>query len=106
MQELVGQPTQRHRDVYSALSTVIDPELGIEITELGLVYQIGVEGDDVGVLMTLTVPGCPMHSTIRADVERALRSIPWVRNVQVRLTFDPPWSPERISDAARRRLGR
>jgi metal-sulfur cluster biosynthetic enzyme len=96
----------RAQEVVDRLDGVIDPELGIGIVSLGLIYKVGVDGDDVDVLMTLTVPGCPMHSTIKADVERCLRSIPWVRTSNVELTFEPPWTIERLSDAARKALGR
>ncbi|HVA35985.1 MAG TPA: metal-sulfur cluster assembly factor [Candidatus Dormibacteraeota bacterium] len=106
MHELVGATTPRHHDIYEALGRVIDPELGIAITELGLVYKIGVEGDGVGVVMTLTVPGCPMHATIRGDVEQAVRAVSWVRSVAVEVTFEPPWTPDRMSQEARRQLGR
>lgn len=93
--------------VVAALEHVIDPELGIGIVSLGLVYRVAVDDDNnVAVLMTLTVPGCPMHGTIVADAEAAVRSLPWVREVSVDLTFDPPWSVDRLSEGARKALGR
>lgn len=96
-------PEDEVRDV---LRGVIDPELGIDIVNLGLVYAIGVAGGRVDVVMTLTVPGCPMHATIVRDVEHALRSLAWVREADVRLTFEPRWSPARLSDEARALLAR
>lgn len=96
----------RDDEVMNALRSVIDPELGIDIVNLGLIYASRIDGDDVHVDMTLTVPGCPMHQTIARDVERALRTVAWVRNVDVRMTFEPPWAPERLSPLARMALGR
>lgn len=90
-----------------ALRAVVDPELGLEIVDLGLVY--GVDVDDIGrvtIVMTLTVEGCPMHNTIARDVDLAVRSLPWVTDVAIRLTFDPPWGPHRLSAAARAALAR
>ena len=96
----------RAEAVVATLDDVIDPELGIGILSLGLIYKVGVSGDDVEILMTLTVPGCPMHATITRDVQVRIGKLDWVRNVDVQLTFDPPWTVERLSDDARRRLGR
>lgn len=94
-------------EVLERLDEVIDPELGIGIVSLGLIYKIRIDDDNsVHIVMTLTVPGCPMHETITADVERSLRRIPWVTDVDVSVTFDPPWTPERLSDSARAKLGR
>lgn len=92
--------------VEAVLTTVIDPELGIDVVSLGLIYEIAA-GDDglVRVLMTLTTPGCPMHDTIRHDVELAIRQLPWVADVTVELTYSPRWTPERLSPRARVLLG-
>ena len=98
-------PTLRD-DVCAVLSNVIDPELGIDIISLGLVYRIEIDGSRVGILMTLTVPGCPMSASIKADVESTLRSLIWIKEVQVELTFDPPWTPDRLNAQARLQLGR
>ena len=91
-------------EVLQALASVHDPELGIDVVSLGLIYRIAIESDRVDVVMTLTVPGCPMHDTIVADVRAAIERLPWVRHDDVHLTFDPPWSVERISSEARARL--
>lgn len=97
---------ERAHEIVRTLDTVIDPELGIGIVSLGLVYRVAVEDNgDVAVLMTLTVPGCPMHETITRDVDTTLRRVPWVNDVTVNLTFDPPWSLDRLSDDARQQLG-
>jgi metal-sulfur cluster biosynthetic enzyme len=95
-------------EVLDVLRAVIDPELGIDVVALGLIYDVAIDehAGRVDVLMTLTVKGCPMHATIARDVDAALRSLLWVRDVAVRLTFDPPWSPARLSDEARALLAR
>ncbi len=93
-------------EVREALGGVIDPELGIDIVNLGLVYGIGIEESDVDIVMTLTVPGCPMHATITRDVESAVRGLSWPREVRVHLVFEPPWSPEKLSPQGRALLGR
>lgn len=99
--------SDRGREVMDALRAVIDPELGIDIMSLGLVYRIEIGDDgDVAIQMTLTVRGCPMSASIRADVERAVSVLPWVDGVRVEVTFDPPWTVERLSPEARRQLGR
>lgn len=102
----LSQSEQRRDEVEAALGHVIDPELGIDIVSLGLIYGIGIENDVVYVLMTLTTPGCPMHGTISADVERTLRRLPWAGEVKVHITHTPPWTPELLKPNARTLLGR
>lgn len=103
-----SEPNERElaEQVVAALARVYDPELGIDVVSLGLIYAVGVDVKDVSVVMTLTVPGCPMHSTIKADIEHEVRALGWVNRLDVRLTFEPPWTPDRISEDARARLGR
>lgn len=98
--------SERCEEINEALREVIDPELGIDIVNLGLVYGVGEEDGKVDVVMTLTTPGCPMHGTIRADVERRLRQLPWLKDLSVHVTYNPPWTPERLSPRARILLGR
>jgi len=88
------------------LRTVIDPELGVNIVDLGLVYDIE-SGDDgvVGIEMTLTTPGCPLGGFLDDQIRGALTALPQVRDVRVELVWEPPWSPEAMSDAAKERLG-
>lgn len=93
-------------EVLESLRSVIDPELGIDIISLGLVYRISVDAGNVDILMTLTVPGCPMHDTITADVKNTVGTLAWAMDVRTELTFDPPWSTERLSPEARQQLGR
>jgi FeS assembly SUF system protein len=84
------------------LKTVYDPEIPVDIYELGLVYKVDVSDDkDVAIDMTLTAPGCPVAGEMPGWVEDAVREIPGVRNVTVDLVFDPPWDPSRMSDEAK-----
>ena len=92
--------------IVAALRKVYDPEMPVNIYELGLIY--GIEVDDSGavsVRMTLTAPNCPVAGTLPGEVERAVRSVPGVTNAKIELTFDPPWSKERMSEAAKLALG-
>jgi FeS assembly SUF system protein len=93
--------------VIEALRTVYDPEIPVNIYDLGLIY--GLEVDDgtgaVAIRMTLTAPGCPVAQTFPATVEQAVRRVPEVREARVDLVWDPPWSRERMSEAARLELG-
>lgn len=93
-------------DVENLLQQVVDPELGVNIVDLGLVYHIEITTEgDVTVTMTLTTPGCPLHETMITAVEESLRRHPAVRDVRVQLVWSPPWTPERMSEAAKRQLG-
>jgi len=88
-----------------AFKTVFDPEIPVDIYELGLLYKVDVSDDrDVAVDMTLTAPGCPVAGEMPGWVEDAVRAIPDVRNVKVDLVFDPPWDPSRMSDEAKLQL--
>ena len=92
--------------VIAALKKVYDPEMPVNIYELGLIY--GCEVDDAGrvaLRMTLTAPNCPVAGTLPGDVERAVRAVPGVTDVKLDLTFDPPWSKDRMSEAAKLALG-
>ena len=82
--------------VTTALRTVLDPELGMSVVELGLIYGIDVKDGAVEITMTLTAPGCPIHDVMGEWVRSAVRGVPGVERVDVRLTFDPPWTPDRI----------
>ena len=88
-----------------AFKTVFDPEIPVDIYELGLIYKVDVSDErDVAVDMTLTAPGCPVAGEMPGWVEDAIRSIPDVRNIKVDLVFDPPWDPARMSDEAKLQL--
>ncbi len=91
--------------VKEALSTVHDPEIGMNIIELGLVYDISVDPEDhVAVEMTLTSPGCPLGEVITQQVDHALRAA-GARSASVEIVWSPPWTPEMMSDEAKERLG-
>ncbi len=88
-----------------ALSQVVDPELGCNIIDLGLVYSIEIEGSKVLVKMTLTTPGCPMHESIADGVQMALLGLEGVEQASVEVVWDPPWNPAMMTPAGRTRLG-
>ncbi|MFB6213813.1 MAG: metal-sulfur cluster assembly factor [Candidatus Nanohaloarchaea archaeon] len=92
-------------DVREQLKEVIDPELDINIVDLGLVYEIEVEDGDVEILMTLTTPGCPLHGVFDDLVRREVNELEEVDSVDVELTFEPRWSPDEMSEEARDKLG-
>ncbi len=92
--------------VIDVLKTVFDPEIPVNIYDLGLIYDIQVtEADEVVVLMTLTAPTCPIAGNLPLEVEDAIRTIPEVTKAKVLLTFDPPWNPGMLSEEARLELG-
>lgn len=92
-------------DVMNVLKNCYDPEIPINIVDLGLVYGVRVEGNTVKVDMTLTAPGCPMHSLIARDVKQKLESLPGVEKAEVSVVWDPPWTPDRISEEGKKVLG-
>ena len=93
-------------EVFEALHQVEDPELGMDIVELGLVYDVAVDGPTVKVTHTLTSMGCPAGPMIQEDIDSAVRSnFESVESVELELTWDPPWTPERMSDDAKFILG-
>ncbi len=91
--------------VTSCLQNVIDPELGINVVDLGLIYNVLIDANKISVDMTLTTPGCPMAGTLAGSVEQAVREAFEEADVEVSLVWDPPWSPDRLSDAAKEQLG-
>ncbi|HEV2590699.1 MAG TPA: metal-sulfur cluster assembly factor [Gaiellaceae bacterium] len=92
-------------EVVEALRGVEDPELGMDIVELGLYYDADIEGNDVKVTYSLTSMGCPAGAMIQEDIERVVAEIPGVESVSSELTFEPPWTPDRMSDDAKFILG-
>ena len=92
-------------ELIEKLKSVYDPEIPVDIYELGLIYKVDVSDDrDVAVDMTLTAPGCPVAGEMPGWVEDAVRNVPGVRAVKVDLVFDPPWDPSRMSDEAKLQL--
>lgn len=91
--------------VMEALRTVFDPELGLNVVDLGLIYGIEINGDQVKVTMTLTTQGCPMHDAMVSWVKEALEGLEGVNDSDVEIVWSPPWTPERMTPAAREELG-
>lgn len=92
-------------DVISALKDVYDPEIPVNIVDLGLIYDVTVADDQVHVEMTLTAPGCGMGPYIAQQAEWRIAEIEGIDDVEVDLVFDPPWTPERITDDGKKLLG-
>jgi len=92
--------------VIAALRKVYDPEMPVNIYELGLIYEANVDSEGrAAIRMTLTAPNCPVAGTLPAEVERAVRAVPGITDVKLELTFDPPWTKDRMSEAAKLALG-
>jgi metal-sulfur cluster biosynthetic enzyme len=88
------------------LKSVVDPEIGLDVINLGLIYGVKIDGDKVGIVMTLTTPGCPVAGMFLASVKTAVESIPGVAECSVDLTFNPPWDPRaHASEEAKMMLG-
>ena|SRR5947209_1024743 len=93
-------------DVISALSKVFDPEIPVNVFDLGLIYDIIIDAQGtVGIRMTLTAPACPAAQFLPEQVRQAIAAVPGVSDVKVDIVWDPPWSRERMSEAARLQLG-
>jgi FeS assembly SUF system protein len=100
--EATPEHDQLKDDIVGALKTVYDPEIPVDIYELGLIYRIDVDADrNVELDMTLTAPGCPVAGDMPGWVENAVSAVPGVGQVKVNLVFDPPWDTSRMSDEAR-----
>lgn len=93
------------QDIINVLKTVIDPEIGVNVVDLGLIYDIDINNYNVKIRMTLTTPMCPLGPIIVDNVRRAAESIKGVKKVDVEVVFDPPWSLDRISPEIREKLG-
>jgi metal-sulfur cluster biosynthetic enzyme len=92
-------------DVMDALSNVIDPELGLDFVELGLIYGVEIEDGNVHVTFTLTTPGCPIGPQVSEQIDEFVGELDGVRNVTSEMVFTPPWSPEKMSEDAKFALG-
>lgn len=93
-------------DIVSALKTVYDPEIPSDIYELGLIYRVNIEDDRVvNIDMTLTAPGCPVAGEMPGWVQNAVATVEGVQDVNVEMVFDPPWTPDRMSEEARIAVG-
>ena len=92
-------------DITNALRTVIDPEIGLNIVDLGLIYEIQINEGKATVKMTLTTPGCPMHATISQEVKEKVESLNGINEAIVQIVWDPPWTMDRMSDEAKKEMG-
>ena len=92
-------------DVMKVLKECYDPEIGISLVDLGLIYDVKVDKDKVRIKMTLTTPGCPMHAMMAEDVKEKVNKIKGVKSVNIDIVFDPPWTPDRMSKEAKKMLG-
>ena len=92
-------------EVQEALTNVIDPELGLDFVELGLIYDVEIEGGEVFVSFTLTSPGCPIGPQVSEQIEEFVGELEGVESVESSMTFSPPWSPDRMSEDAKFALG-
>jgi len=101
----MSMPPITEEMIYEALRQVDDPELGCNIVDLGLIYEIQIEGHKVTVTMTLTTPGCPMHETIGYGVRLALLKLDPAEEVEVQIVWEPKWSPDMMTDQGRERIG-
>lgn len=98
--------TELGEKIVKVLKTIYDPEIPVDIYELGLIYDVFVnENYDVKILMTLTTPNCPVAETLPVEVEEKVKSIDSLKDVEVEITFDPPWSQELMSEEAKLELG-
>ena len=102
----VEQSSALGSQIVAVLKTIYDPEIPVDIYELGLIYDVFVNEDyDVKVLMTLTTPNCPVAETLPLEVEEKVKSINEVKSAEVEITFDPPWSQDLMSEEAKLELG-
>ena len=103
MAEVAATPTVD--DVMDALSNVIDPELGLDFVELGLIYGVEVDDGSVSVTFTLTTPGCPIGPQVTEQIEEFVGELEGVKTIESEMVFTPPWSPEKMSEDAKFALG-
>ena len=104
--ELGGPGGQLQEAVIEALKSIYDPEIPVDIYELGLIYDVAISEDgDAIITMTLTTPHCPVAESMPGEVELRVLSVPGIRDAEVKLVWDPPWDPSKMSDEARLELG-
>ena len=105
-EEPSGAGSELQATVVEALKSIYDPEIPVDIYELGLIYDVAISEDgDALVTMTLTTPHCPVAESLPQEVELRVLAVPGIRDSEVRLVWDPPWDPSRMSDEARLELG-
>lgn len=92
--------------IFESLKQVTDPEIGINIVDLGLIYKVDVKPEEVYIQLTMTSPACPLHGVITSNMDKILRqSFPGMGPMKIELVWEPPWSPEMMSDVAKKQLG-
>jgi FeS assembly SUF system protein len=105
MEEQINM-TELGESIVKTLKTIFDPEIPVDIYELGLIYDVFVNEDrEVKILMTLTSPNCPVAETLPMEVQEKVKSIDMVKDVEIELTFDPPWEKDMMSEEAKFELG-
>ena len=105
MNKATEKPEVTEDDVMDVLGDIYDPEIPIDIVNLGLVYKVAVEGSQVNIDMTMTSPGCPAATQIVAEAKYLVEEIEGVSEVNVEIVWDPPWDPGKMSEAAKESLG-
>ncbi len=100
-----GPYAERERLITENLKQIYDPEIPMNIVDLGLIYGFEWSGDDVTLKMTLTAPGCPVAGILAEEIKVAIEKVPNIKSAKVDMIWDPPWSPERMSDFAKRQFG-
>ena len=106
MSEEITETAELGDKIVKVLKTIFDPEIPVDIYELGLIYDVFVNEDaDVKILMTLTTPNCPVAETLPREVEGKVKSLDQVKDAEVEITFDPPWSQDLMSEEAKLELG-
>ncbi len=100
-----GPYSERERLITENLKQIYDPEIPMNIVDLGLIYGFEWQGDDVTLKMTLTAPGCPVAGILAEEVKNAIEKVPAIHGAKVDLIWDPPWTPERMSEFAKRQFG-
>ena len=99
-----NSPAPTEAEVYEVLRECYDPEIPVNLVDLGLIYGVTIENCNINVIMTLTAPGCQMSTMITQDIQDKLLGIPGVGDATVEIVWDPPWTPHMMSDAARKQL--
>tara|TARA_B100001093_G_scaffold492594_1_gene533882 strand:+ start:806 stop:1132 length:327 start_codon:yes stop_codon:yes gene_type:complete len=106
MSKKLKDPNELGEDIVNVLKTIFDPEIPVDIYELGLIYDVFVnEDNDVKVLMTLTTPNCPVAESLPLEVKNKINEMDDVKSAEVEMTFDPPWSKDLMSEEAKLELG-
>lgn len=109
-----SEPTEQKQEfseklIWDQLRTVYDPEIPVNVVDLGLIYECKITpvdgGNQIDIKMTMTAPGCGMADVLKTDIQRRLSALPSVKQLQVEVVFDPPWNPARMTEAARLQLG-